>query len=60
MVVPGNEIGAIGEDNTRFIDNKKIEGTIPQMSLPMEPNLLLSVNVSIQCHLVKRVIALII
>ena len=31
VVVPGNEIGAIGEDNARFIDNKKIEGTIPQM-----------------------------
>jgi ATP-dependent DNA helicase RecG len=31
VVVPGNEIGEIGEDNTRFIDNKKIEGTIPQM-----------------------------
>jgi ATP-dependent DNA helicase RecG len=31
VVVPGNEIGTIGEDDARFIDNKKIEGTIPQM-----------------------------
>lgn len=31
VVVPGNEIGTTGEDDERFIDNKKIEGTIPQM-----------------------------
>ena len=31
VVVPGKEIGDIGEENDRFLDNKKIEGTIPQM-----------------------------
>ena len=31
FVVPGYEIGNIGEDDARFIDNKRIEGTIPQM-----------------------------
>jgi ATP-dependent DNA helicase RecG len=31
VVVPGNELGTTGQDNARFIDNKKIEGTIPQM-----------------------------
>jgi ATP-dependent DNA helicase RecG len=31
VVVPGNELGTTGEDNARFIDNKKIEGTIAQM-----------------------------
>lgn len=31
VVVPGYEIGNIGEDEARFIDNKRIEGTIPQM-----------------------------
>lgn len=31
MVVPGTQIGDIGEKNERFIDNKRIEGTIPQM-----------------------------
>ena len=31
VVVPGYEIGNIGEDDARFIDNKRIEGTIPQM-----------------------------
>lgn len=31
VVVPGTEIGDIGEENERFLDNKKIEGTIPQM-----------------------------
>ncbi|MCL2311317.1 MAG: putative DNA binding domain-containing protein [Firmicutes bacterium] len=31
MRVPGKEIGEVGEDDERFIDNKRIEGTIPQM-----------------------------
>jgi len=31
VVVPGTELGTIGDDNSRFIDNKKIEGTIPEM-----------------------------
>ncbi len=31
VVIPGNEMGTTGEDNARFIDNKRIEGTIPQM-----------------------------
>lgn len=31
VVVPGKEIGDVGEENDRFLDNKKIEGTIPQM-----------------------------
>lgn len=31
MVVQGKEIGALGEDGERFIDNKRIEGTISQM-----------------------------
>ena len=31
VVVPGYRIGDTGEDNERFVDNKKIEGTIPQM-----------------------------
>lgn len=31
VVVPGYEMGDIGEDEARFIDNKKLEGTIPQM-----------------------------
>lgn len=31
VVVPGNEVGETFGDNARFIDNKKIEGTIPQM-----------------------------
>ena len=31
MVVPGKEIGDLGTDGERFIDNKRIEGTIPQM-----------------------------
>ena len=31
VVVPGYEIGTVSEDNTRFIDNKKFQGTIPQM-----------------------------
>ena len=31
VVVPGVQIGETGMDNERFIDNKKFEGTIPQM-----------------------------
>ena len=31
VVVPGTEIGETGYDGERFIDNKRIEGTIPQM-----------------------------
>jgi ATP-dependent DNA helicase RecG len=31
VVVPGTQIGVTGKDNERFIDNKKLEGTIPQM-----------------------------
>lgn len=31
VVVPGKEFGDIGEENDRFLDNKKIEGTLPQM-----------------------------
>jgi ATP-dependent DNA helicase RecG len=31
VLVPGNQIGDTGADDERFIDNKKIEGTIPQM-----------------------------
>lgn len=31
VVVPGKEIGDIGEENDRFLDNKKIEGTLSQM-----------------------------
>lgn len=31
VVVPGYEMGDTDEDNGRFIDNKKIEGTIPEM-----------------------------
>lgn len=31
MVVPGEEMGDIGSDNERFIDNKRIEGNLPQM-----------------------------
>lgn len=31
VVVPGKEMGVTGEDGERFIDNKRIEGTIPQM-----------------------------
>ena len=29
--VPGNEIGDVSEDNVRFLDNMRIEGTIPAM-----------------------------
>lgn len=31
VVVPGTKIGQTGEDDERFIDNKRFEGTIPQM-----------------------------
>jgi ATP-dependent DNA helicase RecG len=31
MVVQGKEIGELGDDSERFVDNKRIEGTIPQM-----------------------------
>ena len=31
VVVPGTEIGQTGDDNERFIDNKRFEGTIPEM-----------------------------
>ena len=31
MVVPGIEFGVVGENDERFLDNKRIEGTISQM-----------------------------
>jgi len=31
MVVQGKGIGELGDDGERFVDNKRIEGTIPQM-----------------------------
>ena len=31
IVVPGVEIGDLAEGNTRFLDNKRIEGTLPDM-----------------------------
>lgn len=31
IVVPGEEIGATGMEDERFLDNKRIEGTLPQM-----------------------------
>ena len=31
VVVPGYQMGESGEDGERFIDNRRIEGTIPQM-----------------------------
>lgn len=31
MVIQGKEIGELGEDGERFVDNKRIEGTISQM-----------------------------
>lgn len=31
VVVPGTEIGVLGEDGERFIDNKRITGAIPDM-----------------------------
>ncbi len=31
IVVPGIEIGDISQDSSRFLDNKRIEGTIPTM-----------------------------
>lgn len=30
-VVPGYEVGSVDSDNTRFINNQRISGTIPQM-----------------------------
>lgn len=32
IVVPGTEIGEIDEQNARFLDNQRIEGTIPDMA----------------------------
>lgn len=31
IVVPGNEIGNVGEMGERFLDNQRIEGSIPEM-----------------------------
>lgn len=31
VVVPGTEVGALGEDGERFIDNERITGSIPEM-----------------------------
>lgn len=31
IVVPGTEIGELGKDDARFLDNKRIEGTLPVM-----------------------------
>lgn len=31
IVVPGTEIGSLAEDSARFLDNKRIEGTIAEM-----------------------------
>ena len=31
IVVPGKEIGYLGQDAARFLDNKRIEGTLPAM-----------------------------
>lgn len=31
VVIPGYQMGETGEEGERFIDNKRIEGTIPQM-----------------------------
>jgi ATP-dependent DNA helicase RecG len=31
MVVAGKDVGDLGDEGERFIDNKRIEGTIPQM-----------------------------
>lgn len=31
IAVPGTEIGDVTDDNVRFLDNRRIEGTIPQM-----------------------------
>ncbi len=31
LVIPGHEMGDIGSGNERFIDNKRIEGTLPQI-----------------------------
>lgn len=32
VVVPGSEIGDIGQSGERFVDNRRIEGTLPQMA----------------------------
>lgn len=31
IVVPGKELGEVSADNARFLDNKRIEGTLPAM-----------------------------
>lgn len=31
MSVPGTEVGDVSDDGARFVDNKRIEGTIPEM-----------------------------
>lgn len=31
VVIPGKEIGDRGEDDARFLDNKRMEGTLPEM-----------------------------
>lgn len=31
VAVPGTEIGQLGQDKERFLDNQRIEGTLPQM-----------------------------
>lgn len=31
IVIPGKEIGDVNSDNARFLDNKRIEGTLPEM-----------------------------
>ena len=31
VVLPGDELGMLGDSGERFIDNKRIEGTIPEM-----------------------------
>ncbi len=31
VMIPGTEMGALSSDGKRFLDNKKLEGTVPQM-----------------------------
>ena len=31
MVIPGKELGEVNDRGARFIDNRRIEGSIPQM-----------------------------
>lgn len=31
VVVPGNEVGVVGQHGERFLDNQRIEGSIPEM-----------------------------